>query len=633
VSDDRADVRTATGPRPDWAGLGAFFLFVPFSGLWLVPRAFVTLARVARAFWGRSARAAGRDFLAFTSVDAAFRGWYEKIACDLRESGRFGIVWDDGFGTPLGTRFYNNYATYRLYAALGPRLYAATSFAAFIASVMLAIGWRGDDWVLAAVVAVLIAASPLFIVSQIHLGKPEILWWFAVPWLVIACATRQFAVAGLLFSAIALVNFTVAFFAGITTVAAVVALLPQQEELLILGLAMAPGVLKTALRLVPFLRAGALRGLAREQADVVKGDSPRLAAKLRSALTPGFVLHIATFAVALLLTARGMPSPFLLIVAGVAAIVFLFNQSVLYVNDVQSFRMWHLSLLVAFAAGDPSWLAAAGLAVFTYVDPMFAGAGVPRVQLDRYEGLLRAVAARGREALTYLRTFPELGVVRRSVVAAPVLELFERVPDGARVAVELQTTDRMAGGFRVFLLACDHVLPKRGIEIVPDEYTRLTARFRDTVHLAFRASAHRDGVAAMFGTVGASYALALSPEMAAAMRRRGYVEAGALTRERIRDAGLDMPNDISLFATGANGQVTPAAPLTKRPNALEWQAVAGESYVVRYQYHRHLKATQNGRVLEVRPWLPFDGSDVAFVTVRAETDGPLLLRFAAGPLS
>ncbi|HVR41610.1 MAG TPA: hypothetical protein VMU84_21115, partial [Thermoanaerobaculia bacterium] len=150
----------------DWKGLCLFALLVPFSGFYFIPRAPLTFLRVIRAF--RATAAWGRDFIAFGPLDFGFRPWYAKLARDIRASGRFGIVWDDGYGQPLGTRFYNNFVTYRLYEWLGVRRYALASVVLYLASVAAIVTSIGGDWRLAAVVALLIAASPLFLASQLH---------------------------------------------------------------------------------------------------------------------------------------------------------------------------------------------------------------------------------------------------------------------------------------------------------------------------------------------------------------------------------------------------------------------------------------------------------------------------------
>ena len=80
-----------------------------------------TLRIVFEAFRSGGFGVADRDFWAFSRMDAGFRPWYTKIANDYNSQGRFGYVWDDGLGMPLGVRIYNNWGTYKLLHLLGQR--------------------------------------------------------------------------------------------------------------------------------------------------------------------------------------------------------------------------------------------------------------------------------------------------------------------------------------------------------------------------------------------------------------------------------------------------------------------------------------------------------------------------------
>ena len=140
-----------------------------------------TLRVVFEAFRPGGFGVADRDFWAFNRSDAGFRPWYTKIANDYHSQGRFGYVWDDGLGMPLGVRIYNNWGTYKLLHLLGHRWMMALGYVLMILAIIILVSLHFG--ILIGILAGVIAAgSPLLIVSYTHFGKPEMFWWaFTIP--------------------------------------------------------------------------------------------------------------------------------------------------------------------------------------------------------------------------------------------------------------------------------------------------------------------------------------------------------------------------------------------------------------------------------------------------------------------
>ncbi|HVR38051.1 MAG TPA: hypothetical protein VMU84_03085, partial [Thermoanaerobaculia bacterium] len=433
--------------------------------------------------------------------------------------------------------------------------------------------------------------------------------------------------AGVLFTIIAFVNFATAFFSGLTLVVAAAAFGMSVSSVAMLLLGMSPGLVKTFVRLVPFLRSGALRGLVTTQVDVVRPSARRRAFP---AITAGVIYYAILFAIALLLTARAPIAPAVAIIGGVAFIAYGLAQSAISLNDPQSFRMWHLSLLVSFVALRPSWPGVLGIVLLAYMDAGYAGMPPIGRDLVMRSGVLATLSAYGRDALAFGRHFPALAPVARDVIEPVIDQLFGEIPGESRIIFEA-TGDRAVGGYRAFLVVCDEILPQRGIELLPDEYVRLTLRFYERAHGVFHGASSHEALAHAIETVGASHAIAHTSALADALRAIGCEE---LDRLRVSELTTEIasllrlpPADLVLFRA-AGSTITPRAMFTMRPNAITWPAAAGQTYTVRYRHHEELEASQGAQKLVVRAQR-VDDTDLEITTVDSVTDEPITLRFVA----
>jgi hypothetical protein len=587
----------------------------------------VTLVRVARALWVPGASARG-GFHAFGDRDAGFRGWYRKIAADQRACGRAGYVWDDGLGLPMNPRFYNNAGTYLPYGVLGERAYAAASILLFTGLIAGAHALAGAPWTGAAA-ALLLLASPLFLGAQLHYGKPEILWWAPLVPLVLAGWHGHWLLAGVIFTIVALANFAVAFLAGVTCVLLALLFWPGVGAVGMLALGMAPGLLKTAVRLVPFLRSGLLGALAGEQSDAAgprRGVGARLLAGVRA---PGFLIYAAFYlaGLALIVVSGGLGAAYAAF--GAAALAFfLAGQSAFYLNDPQSFWMWHLALLGGMSALSPSWGGVAGVLLLAYIHPRVLGFPLPEPPA-RAPGLWADAVRATRQ----LAAFPALEPVGRDELRAPLLRLLAGVPAGTRVLLEPSADGREMGGYRTLMLVCDEELPAGGVEVVPDEYVRAYhPRLYGEVLARFRAGTPAEELVETARVLGAGHVLAYTPALVRALEGAGFARAAVLdpaglparTRELLR---LPPAVLVLLRAPAGEGVLSPAAPLERKGNALRWEARGGTSYLVRYAWHPRMRAEQGGRPLQVAAE-PQAAGAVTFIRVRADADGPLTLRFS-----
>lgn len=617
----------------DWTGVVLFFLFRLHAGLYLIPRLPVTLWRLFQALRTNGLCIRDKDFLAFGERDVGFRPWYYKIAQDQRQVGRLGYVWDNGFGLPVNPSFYSNLITYGLYGWLGARCYVACSVVSFLAVTLILHGLVGN-WLVGLLLAISLAGSPLFIGSQIHLGKPEILWWVFLPPMLVSCWLGYWLLAGFVFTLMALANSVVAFLAGVMLASAVSLFWPGWHSVGLLLVGMLPGLLKTTVRLVPFFRSRWLSSRIREQLDVVSSGKNTLMMRFRAMLSRRFLYYAGLYSVALVMIAATSRQPWKFLLLGWAVLlVYHAGQTLIYLNDAQSFWMWHIALLVSMLAVEPSWAGLAGFSVFLYMHPQSTGGPVPAFSQGVFRSGWVRWATEGRQALSKLARFPYLEPVSRQAVSEPIAQFFGAVPDGARILMESHSHDRRFDGYRTFLQICEEVLPLRQIELLPDEYVRISnMQFYDRIHAAFNAGASAGRLLEIAETVGAAFALAYSADFVRALERAGFARVAVLQPANLPTSTrrmLQLPErDLVLLAAPQElCQITPRVEYHIEGNMLSWFARAEQNYLVRYAYHRNFFARQGRHKVPVTPVVAAPGTDLCFMQVQAVKDGPLHLEF------
>jgi hypothetical protein len=603
---------------------------------YLVPRLPITAARLIRRLTTERT-VAGRIY-ALGRRDAAFRGWYAKIAEDMARHGRFAYIWNDGFGAPLGTRFYNNAGTYLLYGLLGASRWVGLSVLLFALSTVLVFAWAGKPSY-GLMTLPLILLSPVFVAAQTHAGKPEILWWALVLPALCAVLLEEWAVAGALFSLLAFVCFTPAFFTGVMVGAALLVGWPGTGAALALLLWMLPGLAKTALRLVPFLRSEWGRMLFASQtnaaaANRIPGEAPDLPRRLRQAAEPAILVYSLFYVAGLGAVVLGGGAPLAYLPLGVLPLALYFlSQNLFRLADAQSFWMLHLSLLVALLAIAPSVVGVAGVTGFAFTHPRFLG--VP-LRSGPLRSLLSepatGVRAELRSAAAELESFPALAPIPASRSEAAVHAFLGCVPAGSRVALESRGCDRMLDGLQPLLDEWSIPLSARGIKIVPDLLAVcLTPDLVQALFSRFNESSDAECLFSTCEQAGAGWAIAHTARFADRLEGSGFARIGEFDLTAYREVlpGCTAEKLVLLRVPRPCGVVTargrPVA-TRDRDNALCWDAAAGESYEVRFAWVPGMMASQGDHELAVQPITAAPGTAVRFMRITAIIDGELCLR-------
>jgi len=287
------------------------------------------LLRLYHAFRPNGMGVMNNDFFAFGWTDAFIRVWYNKIANDISQYGRFGYAWDDSLGLPLGPRIYNNFATYRLLKWLGTRNLMCIGYLTSLTLILLT-ATQAFGLIIASAILVLFAASPLFVLGYTLLGKPEIFWWGTAGLMFYLVLQGNILYASFLWSLLAFANVPVAllsfFVFGTTTLT--LAIQYGLLDNLIIGCFL--GVGKILFRSYQMWRSGFLGKLVTEQSGLWKRPWLHVQSE---------VLILWPFVIALLssLWMVEKVSPLLaLIISGCS--FFFINWRIIYLNDTQSFK-------------------------------------------------------------------------------------------------------------------------------------------------------------------------------------------------------------------------------------------------------------------------------------------------------
>lgn len=562
---------------------------------------------------------ADRDFWAFGPTDASFWPWYNKIARDYHTQGRFGYVWDDGLGMPLGARIYNNYLTYAILYRVGTRRMMACGYILIVsASTAACLAILGPMAGLAA--ALLMAVSPLLVAAFTHLGKPESFWAGGAFAFALISLIKPSLAAGLIWSALAFANLGSSVIIALIMGPALLVLSVKQHTLLLLSIGVLPGLIKHSLRLFYMHRSGFAGKLLSEQSRLWKRPWYPIPSELYSWVPFSLSLALTT------LDCR------LYLVGGLLALIAIFlmwaNSRITYLNDELSFQLYAWIVALGFALAAHSWAGFAISFFILYARP--SAFGIPSNHVSEFHR--NKWHARWRDTWHQVLSFPSLSPMRLPK-PTPLMEFFSAIPDGSRILFEADGDPRTCSNFRVFWVWSEDVLPFRSIDLANEMYTRLVEpELADTVLNHFNArEMTAETMSQVCSSIGASYVIAHTSETVNALK------AAAWSVRATIDLSL-MPTFCEIIKTppvmlkllmSPTGETVIDSPVawTRRGNVLQWPATQGQRYIVRYRYDQNFKADQAGTIISVEATHCFEELPLRFMAVTASKNGILRLEF------
>ncbi len=577
-----------------------------------------TLKILFEAFRPGGFHIADKDLWAFSSMDARVRPWYNKIARDYHTQGRFGFVWDDGLGMPLGVRIYNNWATYALLNALGTRRMMGIGFLLMLGATSALCGWRFGIWSTLPI-SLLVAGSPLLVASYTHRGKPEVFWWGPALIFICLAISETGWLTGLAWSCLAWVNLPVSIMLSVMLAPAMLFRSLATHSLPGLILGVLPGLLKHAIRGLHMWRSGFLGSLTSEQSRLV-----RLAwYPSRRELLWWFPFLLSIFASTY--TSRQFVLGGLIAVMGIG--LCWVNLRFIYLNDPSSFLLALWTIGFGYAVVMHSYIGVWAILLLAYSNLLLCG-----IPGSHGAETAQSWRQKRRDVWSQIGIYPALKPMAFPQPSS-VMDLFNQIPDGARLLTESDGDPRTQSKFRAFWVWTEEFLPYRQIDLVNEMYTR-AVEFDLTDNKLARFNAQQmsgEEMKQLCETLGVSYVVAYTSDMVTALEQVGYQ---TVSRENLQLLGSFLeivaapPSTLTLLKSPVSATIIdPPVSWTRNKNALSWIAKGNQPYIIRYRYHQDFQAFQNEKPLPITPTRPFSGIKVTFMSVTAPEDGMITLSF------
>ncbi len=442
-----------------WYGFGLLLLiFTPFVFVKMLFACYAILVKNKK------------ELFAFGKIDAGFRVWYDKIAKDFYQYGRGGHSWDDGLGLTLGARAYNNWATYYLVRVLGQLKLAMLGYLLWS---MVVIGFASyTDIYTFLLLSLLLPLSPLIVQMYTQLNKPELFWWFLVPFIAYFGFSEFALAAGLLWSVMAMVNAASAFLVAVSIM--VSAFLAQififdsfyLASMLILG--SFPGAVKLLLRLINMWQSGYLNVIANEQKGLWNRGF--------FDLSDEFVTY-SIFMLSIWCSVANLGYSWVLfIIIGFPALaIYYMNWRFIYLNDKQSFLM----LYVVYSLGLSYFSNSFGGFVFGSILTLNS-IWIPTGQIGKLRGTKLVVSILS----DIVKTYPYQKIINIDLCNAdPLAKSFDVIPENSRILFVL--SDRLRSSrYRPWIEMARFKLVEKRISLINDIYGGMQTDKLDSVAMS-----------------------------------------------------------------------------------------------------------------------------------------------------
>jgi hypothetical protein len=561
---------------------------------------------------------------AFTPFDFGWsRVYYEKLARNFKNAGRNGYVWDEILGLPMAGRFGSNTLTYALYGTLSPQQFSAFCLAVFFTGTLVG-GLASGHLVFAMVICVMAVVSPAVVFSFVAYAiKPEVLWWgFSIPLLMSAIFgdwNSVWIMEGLLL----VVNTSVSVIMGIQLGALVIlALLKGSLTLEPAFLCFVLGAAVMCWRLFRSHRAGMLQKIVKEQ---------KKTGRERWLWWGGPLFHQAwTYAFPFFLMLYPDWLMAALAWAGFTMVV-LINVKIKIADSVTMELLALLNILV-LGLYSASWLSILITVGWLYAHP-FKKAPYMRGQKEktRLLNLFEELSSwPDKERIIFLKKllsgYPWINPFS-FLKPKGLMDMFERIPAGARVLMEGDGDARSQSRYYRFHDWTYHFLPDRRIEFVnPTFYVRFVEpQLADAYLSNFNADHLTPGAMEdVCNRMGASSLITYSSKTTDAMIRQGFHPVVRVPYEEFAELAdlLDMPEtDLILLRNPKSaGIIEPDVPYQRKGRRLSFFPKAGQDYVLRYRYHPNFQARQSSARLAIEAFRPFEELPTEFMRIRARSD-------------
>jgi len=595
-----------------------YFLFV-IHGWLLVFKLPKTLSEVFKAFRPNGAGITNSKFWAFGIKDAKFRNWYDKIARDMYNQGRFGIAWDDGLGMPLGDRIYNNYITYWLHYNLKTRTMMALGYLLMVSTtIYFSVSYFNIS--LGILLGLIVAGSPLVVSYYTHLGKPEFFWWGVVQAAVVVGFSGQALTGGILWSFLALVNLPISIMFLLMIGPSLLWHHYSSGSIELLLVGMFPGILKITLRVIHMYRSRYLFSVLSEQSRIWK----RRWYPSKSELS---------WWIPFLLSVSSSAYNSQLYIIGISLIVFSIgsywaNYRMLYMNDPESFNLAFWVISFGFAATTNTTFGLLFAVLMIYNNPAICGIPFNKSSQNDFNNIKNKF----RIGMQRLKDFPALTPMSFPI-SKNMDSFFNLIPDGSRVLFESDGDPRTESQLKHLYSWTDRFLPQRRVDLLNEVHIRVVEpKLVDEYIVKFNAlDMTADKIHLLCQSLGVSYLVTFTRDTTELLKGIGYSELTRvdLSKELKLQRVLSLPQKklVLLVSSDPVSVIDPIVKWELHGNKLTWEARAGQSYTIRYRYNPQFKAYQFNENLNIEPFMPIKDLTLQFMKIKTDYNGPVEISF------
>jgi hypothetical protein len=598
--------------------LSVYLAMPPLYPLWVLPRTWYRLLRDVLL-----ARETADDPIMAYAYDAASNlAWYKRTSNDVRFYGPNGYAYGDALGSAIGDRFFTHILSYGwLFGWLTPRWYAVLSGGILLASLIL-MGALTHQLLLSLVLALIVVGSPAFIMSLLHLSKPENLGWSLLPLTIFFMASDNTAAASISLFLVSITSITMVFPAAAI---AIVLWISGQLPFLSLFLIGLPSGLKVVWQFGRFV----LRVGLSQFTEVIGGggkqqtvSNPSYLKYRRTIVTPQIIWCVLQTTLVLALLISGAPWGHAVAML-VPVVLLLMNYRVFRWADQPTFGRLFLAVDVAYAMLFPSWI---------YWIPMIIVLMGMSARLVLEAGGLDLDHLPGRkDRSAYPHTATPLHLGRPAMYE--ILQVLSVVPDGHRIAWQaVDPFGKSVGGYRHFHSMLEWQLWDRRVEVMPGEWLRAT----QTDWYVQSYAKLGEGTApqecrAICEEAGIQFILAVGEPFKDSLVAQGFSVVGCLTPDMLRRTCfgplLTPPHNLYVVKVPIEAAIIePNTTLQREKSHMEFEGRANITYFIKYNYHQAWSAHAQGQPLALKR---VTRGTLSGIEVTPAADGLVMLDFKA----
>jgi len=504
----------------------------------------------------------------FSKQTALIFTWYLKNAECVKKYGSRGYAYEDGLGFSLKERFWLNSLSLKLYNKLKVKnfIFVAVSLL-FLA--IISIGYfQSISWLFIGLLILLAIGSPLFLVSFFRFAKPEILSWGFFPLIIYAFFTQSYLIAIIFLTIVALLNFTTCILALET-----ILLFALFSNNFVNGILVViiPSII-LALTLVPFLKSSFVTGVFENLGGRKMKSRQESLLKIRA---EDLYLEFFYLLFVVSLISQKVSLDYIILLIN-PLVLFIINQTLFRYSDNHTFFRFLFVIATMFTILHPSLLVFVLYLVFIYLSP----AAILDVRKNIFSDF------------PYLKT---CSLIKTNKFFE---HFFSSIPAQSRIIFETQDTEKNMGGFRAIIVYFEYLLFKKGVELLPTEFLRLTQlQYFMQEYVKINNCSDKKIIEDKCKEIGANYILVYSKNFAENLKKWGYKKIKKLKWQELQEHLWDIETipkkNLYLFKMPFSTYlIEPTTCLKREPNRMTFNAEPEIEYIIKYTYHSDWQAFQ-----------------------------------------